>query len=144
MSCKLSRHYSLYFAWLIALVATLVSLYFSEIVHWPVCHLCWYQRICIYPLVIILGIATYREDHRIATYAIPLAVIGLFFSAYQYAQQMIPAFAPIDFCGTTGPDCSHIHFKLWGFITFPFLSIVACVVIILLLIMASLCRKCSP
>ncbi len=130
------KKYSLYLAWLIALAALLVSLYFSEIQQLPVCHLCWYQRICFYPLAIILGIAAYRDDTKIAIYTLPLTIIGLLFAVYQYLEQMIPNFSPIGFC-SQGADCSQIHFKLLGFITFPFLSILAAIIIGLLLVISS-------
>src|SRR4051794_33697473 len=89
---------SLFIAWIIALAATLITLYSSEILKIPVCHLCWYQRIAMYPLAVILGIAVYRDDRRIAIYAIPLLVFGALFAAYQYLQQMFPSFNPINFC----------------------------------------------
>jgi len=123
---------TLFLAWLIALISMIVTLYGSEIANLPVCHLCWYQRICVYPLVIILGIATFRDDFGAAIYGIVLAALGAFFAIYQYLEQMIPGFAPINVC-TAGPDCSEIHFQLLGFITFPFLSLLACLAIIILL-----------
>jgi disulfide bond formation protein DsbB len=132
---KKSREYALYIAWLIALSALLVSLYFSEIQHMPVCHLCWYQRICIYPLSIILGIAAYGDDIAVKIYALPLSSLGGLFAAYQYLEQIIPNFAPIGLCGA-GPSCSLIHFKLLGFITFPLLGVLACLFISLCLLLA--------
>ena len=136
MSCSFTQKYGLYFAWLIALLALMGSLYSSVILHLPVCDLCWYQRVCIYPLVIILGIATYRHDLAIIKYAIPLAILGALFALYQYLEQMIPGFSPLALCSPTGPDCSHIHFKWLGFITYPFISLIACVGIIFFLLSA--------
>ncbi|MCA9389895.1 disulfide bond formation protein B, partial [candidate division WWE3 bacterium] len=57
-----------YLAWLQALVASVVSLYFSEILHWPPCTLCWYQRIFMYPLVMIIPLGIMRKDSRLYTY----------------------------------------------------------------------------
>jgi len=54
------------------------------------------------------------------------------FALYQYLQQMIPSFAPINVCGT-GPDCSSVHLKLLGFMTYAFLSMIACIAMIVLL-----------
>src|ERR1700748_1234388 len=68
--------YRFYFAWLAALTATLGSLYFSEIKGFIPCDLCWYQRICMYPLAVILGIAVYRGDRSITRYVLPLAAVG--------------------------------------------------------------------
>lgn len=125
--------FKLFFAWLIALVAMLSTLFASEILNWPVCPLCWYQRIALYPLVILLGIAAYRNEKIIIPYALPFPVIGFLFAAYQYCEQMIPGFAPIDFC-KQGVACSTIHIKLLGFITLPFLSAIGCLLVFILLL----------
>ncbi len=117
------KNYSLYFAWLISLIGTLATLYLSEVLAWPVCHLCWYQRICLFPLTIILGIACFRDDKHIVPYILPLPIIGAVFSLYQYLEQMIPGFAPINVCGA-GPSCSDIHLQLLGFITLPLLGLI--------------------
>lgn len=111
-------------AWLIAVFALMATLYSSIVLKMAVCHLCWFQRIFMYPLVLILGLATFFDDFRVRLYALPMALIGAIFALYQYLEQMIPGFAPIKLCGT-GPACSDIHIKFFGFITFPFLSIVA-------------------
>jgi disulfide bond formation protein DsbB len=112
----------------------LTTLFFSEIVQWPVCPLCWYQRIALYPLVILLGMAAYKNDRAIIPYAMPFPLIGLFFAVYQYLEQMIPGFSPIEFCKDGAVSCSTIHLKLLGFITIPFLGAIACVMILILLI----------
>jgi disulfide bond formation protein DsbB len=124
----------LFFAWLIALVSMCLSLYASEILLWPVCNLCWYQRICIYPLVIIIGIGAYRNTNDCVRYALPFTVLGALFGLYQYAEQMIPGFSPIGFCSAV--SCSEIHFQLAGFITMPLLSVVGCVAMGVLLMLA--------
>lgn len=129
------KKYVLYLAWVLSLVGTLLSLYLSEMLHWPICALCWYQRICLYPLVIILGIACFRDDNSVAIYTLPLALFGILFSGYQYLEQMIPGFAPIDVCGS-GPSCSHIDWMMAGFITLPLISLGGFVIISGLLIAA--------
>lgn len=131
---------SLLLAWLIALAALIATLYSSQILKMPVCVLCWYQRIALYPLTIILGIALYRDDCQIGVYTIPLAFLGAIFALYQYLMQMIPSFAPIQLCGSSGPVCSDVHFRLFGFVTYPFLSLVACLMIAGLLSSAFLFR----
>ncbi len=123
---------SLFAAWLIAITATLASLYSSEILNIPICHLCWYQRICIYPLTLILVIGAFRNDVAAVLYALPMATLSFVLALYQYLQQIIPGFAPIDVCGN-GPQCDTIHLKLFGFITLPFLSMLASTLIILIL-----------
>ncbi len=116
------KKYGLYFAWLISLAGTLSALYAGEILQWPICNLCWYQRICLFPLTIILGIACFRDDHSIPTYTLPLSILGCVFALYQYLEQMIPGFAPINVCGL-GPSCADDHLKLFGFITFALLGL---------------------
>ena len=123
---------SLYLAWLITLTGLIFSLVLSNIYHWPICHLCWYQRMCLYPLVIILGIACFREDTRISIYTLPLTIVGALLALYQYLEQMIPGFAPIDVCGS-GPSCSDVHMKLLDFITLPLISMVGFLLISLFL-----------
>lgn len=124
-----------FIAWLIALTACLGTLYASEIANLPVCILCWYQRIAIYPLVFILGIGVYCNDTACIRYALPFPLIGLMFALYQYAEQMIPGFSPIQLC-SQGVACSDTHMKFAGFITLPFLSAIACLLILLLLLFA--------
>lgn len=130
-----TKRLSLLLAWLIALTALIITLYSSEIKNLPVCHLCWYQRIGMYPLTVLLAIALFRDDLSIYIYAIPLALITAVFAFYQYLLQMFPKFAPISFC-TAGPSCSDIHLQLFGFITFPFLSFIAAFAIIILLVIS--------
>jgi len=126
------KQYGLFLAWLIALIAMICTLLVSEVLHWPVCVLCWYQRIALYPLVILLGIAAFKNEKVIIPYALPFPVMGFLFAVYQYCEQMIPGFAPIEFCTQTLP-CNTTHLKLLGFITLPFLSAISCVLIFSLL-----------
>ena len=66
------QKYTLYFIWVFASLAVLVSLYFSVILHLEPCHLCWYQRIALFPSAILLGIATFRGDQKIIPYVVAL------------------------------------------------------------------------
>jgi len=79
----MNRDTRLYLAWLVALAATLGSLYFSEIRHFNPCPLCWAQRIFMYPLAVILGIAAFVGDHGVRRYVLPLAALGLGFAIFQ-------------------------------------------------------------
>ena len=72
----MTRDNRLYLAWVVALFATLGSLYFSEVRGFVPCVLCWFQRIMMYPLVVVLGVAAFRGDLGGRGYALPLAVIG--------------------------------------------------------------------
>lgn len=127
-------------AWIIALVATAVALYSSEILNMAVCKLCWYQRIFMFPLAIQLGIAVFRKDNRFAVYALPLTILGGIIALYHYLIQMIPALAPYTPCradaATGAVSCETIDWQLAGFITFPLLSLIAFALITFLLILS--------
>ena len=78
-------------AWLIAAVATAGSLYFSENAHLVPCKLCWFQRIAMYRLALLLLIAAVRRDSGIRYYAVPMAAIGAATSAYHYLIEWRPS-----------------------------------------------------
>ncbi len=118
-------------AFLVALLATMGSLYFSDVAGFEPCKLCWYQRIAMYPLVLILGIAAVRRDTGIRPYAIALAAIGAIVSTYHLALEWIPAL-DTGACGV-GPACSIVWFRVFGFISLPMLALVAFLFIITLL-----------
>ena len=123
------KHNILYVSFLQALVATTSSLFFSEILHFTPCVLCWYQRICMYPLVIILAIGILKKDKLTSLYVLPLSLIGLVVSIYQnlLVFGIIPeAISPC----SIGVSCTTKYFEYFGFITIPFLSLLSFVVII--------------
>ncbi|TSB47679.1 disulfide oxidoreductase [Alkalicoccobacillus porphyridii] len=126
-SFKTSSLY-LYLAWLIAVVATLGSLYFSEVRGFIPCEMCWYQRIFMYPLALILGVAAYYSDHRIVKYVLPLSIIGAITSLYHYSLQKLPSLVTASPC-TDGVPCNMQYINWFGFITIPFLALVAFVCI---------------
>ena len=74
----------LYLAWAVALSAMLGSLYFSDVAHFVPCILCWYQRILLYPLVLILAVGVLRSEKRIYQYVLPFSVPGALLAAYHY------------------------------------------------------------
>lgn len=129
----LKQQYALFISWVIALVAMLGSLYFSEIRHFVPCTLCWYQRICMYPLVLILGIGSFQNDFNVKKIALPISLIGLLISTWHYLEQKVPAFAEIKPC-TQGVPCSSEYINIFGFITIPFLAGTAFLLISLILI----------
>ena len=118
-------------AFWVALLATMGSLYFSEIAHFEPCRLCWYQRIAMYPLVVLLGIAAVRHDDGIRLYGRALSAIGALISLYHVGLEWIPAL-DTGACGT-GPACSIIWFRVLGFISLPTLALVAFLFIFTLL-----------
>lgn len=129
----LKQQYALFISWVIALVAMLGSLYFSEIRQFVPCTMCWYQRICMYPLVLILGIGSFQNDFNVKKIALPLSIIGLLTSTWHYLEQKVPGFAEIKPC-TQGVPCSSEYINVFGFITIPFLAGTAFLLISLILI----------
>jgi disulfide bond formation protein DsbB len=74
--------YELWLAFLVSAVATGGSLFFSEIAHFVPCELCWFQRICMYPLSIATLLAALANDRRAARYLLPLPLVGAGVSVY--------------------------------------------------------------
>jgi disulfide bond formation protein DsbB len=123
------RPYGLYIAWAAALAATLGSLYFSEIRGWAPCVLCWYQRIAMYPLVLILGVGIIKEDPNIRNYALPLAAIGAGIAFYHYLLQLGIITEKLAPCAE-GISCL-TRYETWlGFVTLPLLAFFAFVAVI--------------
>lgn len=113
-----------YVAWVIALVATAGSLFFSEVMGLPPCVLCWYQRIAMYPLVIIIGIGIATGDRRWKTYALPITLMGLVVSIYHnllYYGIISESLAPC----TQGISCTSRQIEWLGFITIPLMALTA-------------------
>jgi disulfide bond formation protein DsbB len=100
----------------VATGATLGSLYFSESAGFVPCELCWFQRIAMYPLAIILGVAVMRRDRTVLPYALTLSVIGLGISAYHVQLQLFPEQS--SFCEATNP-CSGRWVEAFGWLTIP-------------------------
>lgn len=131
------KDYGIYLAWLVALVATAGSLYLSEVLHYEPCRLCWFQRIFMYPQVILLGIAAYKNDRQIIPYVLPLSIIGGSISIYHYSEQKIPTLAKLLPCKVGVPcNVDYLGQGWLGFITIPFMALVAFVLIVWLLLAA--------
>lgn len=118
----------LFTAWAVSFTAMLGSLYFSEVVGYEPCEMCWYQRILMYPIVLILGIAVVRKDVKAAVYSAALSGIGMMVSLYHYGIQKV------DFLTDAAPACGRvpctgIYINWFGFVTIPFLALTAFVII---------------
>jgi len=109
---------------LVAAVATAGSLYFSEIVGLVPCELCWYQRILIYPLIVILGVAAYETRSEVWRTALPLSVLGIGVSAYHTVLQLTPTAQ----C-SLGIGCGAIQWEGLGLFTIPRLALLAFVLV---------------
>ena len=114
----------IYLAWVVSVVATLGSLYFSEVRLFVPCTLCWYQRILMYPLAILLAIASYRQDRGVVKYALPLSVLGIAVSGFHYLEQKVPWISSSAVC-RSGVPCEIQYINWLGFVTIPLLAFVA-------------------
>ncbi|MDD2878952.1 MAG: disulfide bond formation protein B [Rhodoferax sp.] len=111
-------------AWLVATVAALGALFMSEVMGLAPCVLCWWQRIFMFPLVLILALGLFPFDAKVLRYALPLAVIGLLVAGFHVLLTMgiIPeALAPC----RQGIPCKTIQIEWFGFVTIPLLSFLA-------------------
>ncbi|ARF16691.1 disulfide oxidoreductase [Sporosarcina ureae] len=120
--------YLLYVAWVVSLVAMFGSLYFSEVKGYIPCELCWYQRILMYPLTLLLGIATFQNDNTVKKFVLPLALIGGSISFMHYLEQKIPGFGGVKPC-VSGVPCNAEYINWFGFVTIPFLALLAFILI---------------
>jgi len=123
----------LFAAWIVSLAATLGALFIGEVMGQVPCVLCWYQRVLMFPLAVILAIASFRADDGVRPYALALAVIGWLVAAYHgllYAG-LIPA--RIEPCGA-GLSCSGSGMTLLGAVPIPYLSVAAFAAIVVLLL----------
>jgi disulfide bond formation protein DsbB len=127
----------LYAAWTQSLIATVGSLYFSEIMRLPPCSLCWYQRIFMYPLVFILGVGIASSDRRVLWYTLPMAATGWLVAVYHnllYYKIIPEGFTTC----VSGVSCTSKQIEWLGFITIPLLSLSAFTVIAVLLVASAM------
>ncbi|MCA9370958.1 MAG: disulfide bond formation protein B [Candidatus Peregrinibacteria bacterium] len=133
-------HHSTLLAFIVAVVATASSLTYSEVFGMRPCELCVYQRIVIFPQVIVLGIALWRQHHDIVTdYALSLALVAMPISLFHYILQKtdapaIHAFAPCDFTGQA-PSCSNYYVNMYGYVTIPLMALTTSALILLLMVL---------
>lgn len=129
-----------YLAWVIALVATVGSLFFSEVMGLPPCVLCWYQRIAMYPLVAIIGSGIIMRDARMRYYALPVCLTGLAISVYHnllYYGVIPESITPC----AQGVSCTSRQIEWLGFITIPLMALTAFAGVALCLLLSNSERK---
>ncbi len=126
---------AIFFAWLLSCVATLGALFLSEVVKIPPCSLCWYQRIFMFPLAILLPLGLFPFDRRVLRYTLPLAIIGWLIAAFHLLLMYGVVPATLQPC-TQGVPCTEVQIEWLGFVTIPLLSLLSFSVIIALLFRA--------
>ena len=128
-------------AWLIALAASLSALFIGEVMGQTPCNLCWHQRAFMFPLAVILAVASFRGDASVSRYGLPLAALGAAIAAFHsllYARILPAAIEP---CTQDGPSCSGVEMTVLGILPLPYLSLAAFGSIALLLVLAHRSRS---
>jgi|HigsolmetaAR203D_1030402.scaffolds.fasta_scaffold02209_13 disulfide bond formation protein DsbB len=121
----------MYLSWAVSVIATLGSLYFSEVVGYPPCTYCWVQRILMYPLTIWLGMAAVRKDYGQSLYVLPISSLGIAMSTFHYLSQKTSWFEKAGAsCGII--PCNIEYINWFGFVTIPFLALIAFILITVL------------
>jgi disulfide bond formation protein DsbB len=123
-----ARHIALLAAW----IATTGSLFISEVIGWPPCELCWYQRILMYPLAIILPVGILRRDRELHWYVLPLSIPGAGVALYHYLLIKTDWLPPPE-C-SAGIPCSVDYIDWFGFINIPFMALTAFVIITVMML----------
>ena len=126
----------LFGAWGVAAVGTAGSLFFSEVMGLPPCVLCWYQRICLFPLVVILARALFPFDSGVVRYALPVAALGWLTAAYHNLVYLGVVPESLQPC-SRGVSCSEELVEWFGFLSIPLLSLLSFTLITVLLIAVS-------
>lgn len=111
----------IYFAWIINIVSLAGSLYFSNVMMLPPCVLCWFQRICIFPMSFILAVGFLKKDKNVLWYALPLVCIGWVISLYHNLLYYKIIQEAISMC-TSGVSCTSKQIEYFGFITIPLMA----------------------
>lgn len=129
---RVAQH-NLKLAFIVALTATLGSLFYSDIAKFTPCILCWFQRIFMYPQAILLGIAAYKRDYGIKVYATALSLVGGAISVLHYYEQI--TYNPLIPCASVGysVSCTERFVMTYGYITIPLMALTAFALIIFLL-----------
>ncbi len=126
----------------VAVIATAGSLYLSEVANFVPCRLCWYQRIAMYPLVPVLGVAVWRRDPGVRFYALPLTVIGGSISTYHVLLERFPSLEG-GLCEVANP-CTLIWVERFGYLTIPTMALSAFAFIVVLLAAAGAWDRSEP
>lgn len=126
----MKRERLLFTAWGITIMAMFGSLFFSEVLKVIPCELCWYQRILMYPLTLILGMIYIKKEYNHVVYVLPFCILGMLVAGYHYAIQKLSLFYEINTaCGRV--SCTEDYMNLFNFITIPLLSFISFVLVLI-------------
>lgn len=134
------NNYSMYIALAAAWIAMCGSLYFSEVRGYVPCVLCWYQRILMYPLAVVIAVGLLRRDWNLPYIVLPFSVLGIFVSGYHYLLEKTHLFDGASVC-RAGVSCTTQWINWFGFVTIPFLALIAFIIITLMSVIALVNRQ---
>ena len=128
-----SAWYLIFTCWIVSLLATGGSLFFSEVMEFPPCSMCWYQRIAMYPLVLIFLVGLFPLDKSVLKYSFPLVIVGWLFSFWHNLLHWEIVPETVTPC-SEGISCSTVYLD-WGIITIPLMSLFAFSSLVILLLL---------
>lgn len=125
------QNHALELAFFQASIATAGSLYMSNILQWTPCRLCWFQRIFMYPLVILLGVSLLFDSRDVKDYVVPMTLVGIPIASYHFLTQRIEQFQAAG-CSITQVSCATEYTFHFGYITIPTMALTAFLVVLVL------------
>jgi disulfide bond formation protein DsbB len=133
--------HSLTLLFVVSFFASLFSLVYSEIIDFLPCYLCWYQRIFMFPLVFVFGLAMWNKDRKAIQYALPLAVIGFIISVYQNFYYYFGSNSSLP-CDASGVSCfQHLVSEFGGYISIPMLALTSFSAILVIILVTHFYRQ---
>lgn len=137
----IDKHF-LILGFLITFVASIFPLIYSEIIHFLPCYLCWWQRVFIFPLVLMFGVALWDKDRRVIRYALPLLCVGSLISVYHNFNYYFAETSGSLPCDASGISCyQHLVSEFGGYISIPMMALTAFFALLTLLAVAHFYRK---
>ncbi len=136
----LTKHF-LAIGFSLSLAASLFSLVYSEIINFLPCYLCWYQRVFMFPLVFIFGVAMWYRDHSVVKYLLPLSCVGFFISVYQNFSFYFGDTSSLP-CDASGVSCYQLYIsEFGGYIQIPMLALTSFVAILTLILVVHFYKR---
>lgn len=136
----IDKHY-LQLGFLVALLSSLFVLVYSEIIGFLPCYLCWYQRVFMFPLVFIFGVAIWTKDRKVVKYTLPLLLVGFVISLYQNFQYYFADLGSLP-CDASGVSCyQRLISEYGGYISMPMLALTSFFAIITIVLVAHFYKK---
>lgn len=137
----IKKHY-LWLGFLVSLAAALGSLAYSEVVGFVPCHLCWYQRVFLFPMVLLYGVAAWKRDREVTKYIVPLLSVGLLISLYHNFNYYFSEAGSTLPCDASGVSCYQQLVSVFGgYISIPMLSLTSFLGILALVLVARFYKK---